>query len=93
MGYRITKTEKRYSRTASGKSWKKNPDSVTKEEITKEHYDNYIDSVPFFNRFGYGAYCRAHRGYTYMGYIPVSVVTVNPGRTEKIVAQFGIEKA
>ena len=85
---KITQILEHYSRTASGKSWKKNPDSIEKKEIPAQHYNNYVQSIGFFNNFGYGASCRAEHGYTYAGYIPVRVTTVSPGQDQKIVARF-----
>jgi len=84
----ITCTLEHYSRTASGKSWKKVPDSSETEVIPDKHYNNYISSIGFFNTFGNGASCRAEEGYTFAGYIPIRVTTISPGRDKKIVAKF-----
>jgi len=77
-----------YSRTRSGKSWKRTPDAVRSEEFTPAEYQLYIRSVPFFNAWGKGAYCRAHSNDTCIGHIPVTVVTVAPGRQTKTVTRF-----
>lgn len=90
-GYIITMKKEVYSRTTTKKSWRKKPDTVTTEIITSEYYNNYINSCKFFNNFSYGAYCKKYYGYTYAGYIPVSVVTVSPGKEVKIIAKFAFE--
>ena len=87
----ITKIENRYEKTSSGKNWKNKPYYTETETVTEEHYNNYVDSVPFFNNFGYGAYCRAYYGYCKAGYKPLIIVTVNPGRTEKIITRFDFQ--
>ena len=89
--YTIIHKREVYSRTASGKSWKKYPDSVTTEEVERTFYNNFVDSVRFFNNFGFGASCRAFRSYTIAGYIPTRIVTISPGRSEKHVDEFRFE--
>lgn len=89
----ITMTKEIYFRTGSGKNWKTKPSTVEKETVSNKVYNNYVNSIPFFNNFGHGAYCRAHYGYTYAGYIPVSIVTVSPGQTEKHIVKFSFEIA
>lgn len=81
-----------YSRTESGKGWRKNPDEVENIVFDAERYENYVTAIPFFNNFGYGAYCRASCGYTFAGYIPVSITTVSPNREKKIIAHFDFIK-
>lgn len=88
----ILETKKEYERTASGKSWKTKASKETISTFSLEQYENVVNSVPFFNSFGYGAYCRAHYGYTALGYIPVTIVTVNPGRTIRQVRTYKFEK-
>lgn len=90
-GYKIKMTKFVYFRTESGKSWKSKPETVETATITNDFYNNYVNSIPFFNRFGYGSYCRASYGYTYAGYIPVSITTVSPGRTEKHIVKFSFD--
>ena len=87
-GYFIFMTEKRYSRTTSGRSWKKYPDSTEKKIVSNQFYSNYVSSVPFFNNFGDGAYCRCKKEYQCAGYLPTFINTVSPGRTEKIETTF-----
>lgn len=84
----ITKKVEKYLRTESGKSWKSKPESVETEVVSAEHYINYVESVPFFNNFGYGASCRAYNGYTCAGYIPVKITSISPMRETKLVATF-----
>ena len=91
MNYIITMQKTVYVRTESGKSWKKKPVSVEKKVIDRRFYENYINSVHFFNNFGYGSSCRAYYGYTYAGYIPVSVVTISPFKEERHVVRFSFE--
>lgn len=84
----ITFIKSEFSRTGSGKSWKKAADVVTSEIVTAEFYTNYIQSIPFFNNFGGQAYSRGHKSYTVAGYIPTVINTVDPTGTKKIVARF-----
>lgn len=86
--YLIFRTIEKYSRTVSGKSWKSKPDEIENEIISPEYYQNYITSIPFFNNFGYGAYCRAAFSYNEPGYLPTTVITVSPFQDTKIIAQF-----
>lgn len=83
---KITKTIEYYGRTASGKSWQKNPYKRTVEEIDKRCYDNYV--APEAMRF-FGS--RAEYNYTCAGYLPTRVTSVNPDRTMKVVAKFKFE--
>lgn len=80
-----------YLKTKSGKNWKNKPEMVKEEIITEKFYNNFIDSIPFFNRFGEGASCRGYKGYTYIGYKPIKVITVSPGKEKKIVDTFTFE--
>ena len=84
--YIFSHTMTKYS--GNGKTFRKNADIVETEVVTIEHYNNFITSVPFFNNFGYGAYCRCYENYTIAGYIPYKIVTVNPGKTVKHVDTF-----
>ena len=86
--YLILMRKKEYSRTESGKSWRKNPDNVECCVYDAEHYTNYITAIPFFNNFGDGAYCRGRRNYTCAGYLPTEVVSVGPFNCKKVVAEF-----
>ena len=87
-GYIILQTLTEYSRTESGKSWRKKPDIVKREVINAEFYTNYVTAIPFFNNFGDGAYCRARKSYTCAGYLPTEIVTVGPNMCKKVVAEF-----
>ena len=84
----ISMKKETYLKTTSGKSWKSKPETVENETISADFYKNYVDSVPFFNNFGYGASCRAYKGYCMAGYIPVKVVTISPQQEKKIVTTF-----
>jgi hypothetical protein len=88
---RITMTRKTYTRTASGKGWKKNPDTVETEDITRENYDNRAsrDTIRFWNGFC-GGTCRAEYGYSAIGYTPYKITLVSPSREEKIVETYRI---
>ena len=84
----IEYTKKTYTRTATGKSWKSNPDKIEFDFVTPEFYQNYINSIPFFSNFGGKATCRAQYGYTFAGYLPTNVTTVSPDGNIKIVVRF-----
>lgn len=84
----ITLVKETFTRTDSGLSWRSKPDTTTTETVDARQYTNYITSIPWFNNFGYGCYCRAHWNYTKAGYLPTEVVSVSPHREKKIVAKF-----
>lgn len=86
--YLIFRTIETYSRTLSGKSWKSKPDEIENEIVKPEYYTNYITSIPFFNNWGDGAYCRAAWSYNAPGYLPTTVTTVSPYRETKKIAKF-----
>lgn len=86
--YLIFHTLETYSRTNSGKSWKRKPDTIEHEIISPEYYTNYITSIPFFNNWGDGAYCRAAFSYNAPGYLPTTVTTVSPFQEIKTIANF-----
>ena len=88
---RITMTRSTYSRTASGKGWKKNPDSVETEEITRQNYDNRAsrEAIRFMNGFC-GGTCCAEYGYSRIGYTPYKITLISPSRDKKIVERFSI---
>lgn len=77
----ITQYEKRGSR------WVKTNENT--EEITGRYYCNCVDGVPFFRNIG--GYERVSMGYTYMGYIPVEIISISPNKTKRIVRKFNIE--
>ena len=84
----ILRQRKTYSRTASGKCWRSRPDEVERNIFNATQYTNFITSIPFFNNWGDGAYCRAQHDYTPAGYLPTTVITVGPGRETKHVDTF-----
>lgn len=84
----ITFTKYTYSRTASGKSWSKTPDKIESEKVTAEFYQNYIQSIPFFNNFGGRTSCRAYKMYTVAGHLPYFVSTISPDGQKKIEGYF-----
>jgi len=86
--YLILVSIETYTRTNSGKSWKSKPAEIDRRIYNDEQYTNYISSIPFFNNFGSGAYCRGHYGYTPAGYLPIEVNTVSPYREIKKRARF-----
>lgn len=77
-----------YSRTESGKSWKRKPDEVEDSIVSAEFYYNYCNAIPFFKNFGYGASERAEWNYTPAGYLVTKITSVNPGRDKKCVRTF-----
>ena len=85
---KITMTQKRYERTKSGKNFSTIPIESTTQVATESFYKNYIDSISFFNNFGYGASCRGYKNYTLNGYIITKVVTISPFHLTKIVTEF-----
>lgn len=60
-----------YTRTTSGKSWRRKADHVERETITAATYTKYINTVPCFKD-------RVEFAYTRFGYIPVKLTSVNP---------------
>ena len=71
-----------------GSRWKKVGENT--EELTGRFYCNCVDAVPFFRNIG--GYERVGMGYTYMGYIPVEVVSISPDKMQKVVRDFKIER-
>ncbi len=86
--YLIMVTIETYNRTESGKNWKNKPDKIQQQIYKDKNYTNYISSIPFFNNFGYGSYCRGYKSYTAAGYLVTRVISVNPGSSVKKVAYF-----
>lgn len=86
--YVILATIKTFIRTKSGKSWKSKPESIEKKVFSAKNYENYVTSVPFFNNYGFGAYCRCYCYYTEAGYIPAEIITVSPFRKKKEIITF-----
>ena len=85
-------TTKTFSRTDSGKCWKSKPDEIETKEIDNKHYQNMVsdDTVKWFRRIGGSE--TVTRGYTYYGYLPVEVISCNPGRTIRKVRIFAFDK-
>ena len=88
--YKITLITKRYERTSSGKSWKKNPVETNEEVISPKKFELIISSIPFFRDLGGSE--RVTKGYTIAGYIPVELSSISPSRETKIVRTFKVER-
>ena len=88
--YKITLTTKKYERTSSGKSWKKNPVETDEEVISAKKFELIISSIPFFRDLGGSE--RVTKGYTIAGYIPVELSSISPSRETKIVRSFKVER-
>lgn len=59
--------------------------------ITGQHYMNIIDAIDFFRNLGGRE--TVSMGYTYVGYIPVELKSINPDITVKVVRTFNpVEK-
>ena len=88
--YKITLITKKYERTSSGKSWRKNPVETNEEIITPKKFELIISSIPFFRDLGGSE--RVTKGYTVAGYIPVELSSISPSRETKIVRSFKVER-
>lgn len=55
-------------------------------EITKDQYNNYVESAPFYRRLGGSE--TLTRAYTCQGYKVVKIVSRSPCKTEKIIREF-----
>ena len=88
--YKITLITKKYERTSSGKSWKKNPVETDEEVISAKKFELIISSIPFFRDLGGSE--RVTKGYTVAGYIPVELSSISPSRETKIVRSFKVER-
>ena len=88
--YKITLITKKYERTSSGKSWKKNPVETEEEVISPKKFELIISSIPFFRDLGGSE--RVTKGYTVAGYIPVELSSISPSRETKIVRSFKVER-
>lgn len=75
-----------YTRTASGKSWKSQPDDIERRVYTPEQYTNFVTAAPWFNKFfatdfngnKTKARCTIRRGYTCAGYLPTGSTNTSP---------------
>ena len=80
-----------YTRTASGKSWKSQPDAVERVIYTPEQYTNFVTAAPWFNKFfatdfngnRTKARCTISRGYTAAGYLPTGSRNTSPDGREQ----------
>ena len=88
--YKITLITKKYEKTSSGKSWKKNPVEINEEVISPKKFELIISSIPFFRDLGGSE--RVTKGYTVAGYIPVELSSISPERKTKIVRSFKVER-
>ena len=88
--YKITLITKKYEKTSSGKSWKKNPVETNEEVISPKKFELIISSIPFFRNLGGSE--RVTKGYTIAGYIPVELSSISPNRETKIVRSFKVER-
>ena len=88
--YKITLITKRYKKTSSGKSWKKNPVETNEEIISPKKFELIISSIPFFRDLGGSE--RVTKGYTVAGYIPVELSSISPSKETKIVRSFKVER-
>lgn len=77
-------TEKKTEYVRVGSRWKKAKE--TTEPFSRLYYMNCVDAVPFFRRLGGSE--RVTKGYTIYGLIPVSISSVSPDGTEKVVREF-----
>lgn len=92
-------TTETYTRTASGKSWRAVPDTVSVETMpwtstagdAGEDWHRRVthrDTLRFFRSLGGSEY--AVRSYTSVGYIVTRLVSTNPSRTVRKVRRFDI---
>jgi len=56
------------------------------EEITREQYNNIVNSAPWFRRLGGSE--TLQRAYTSYGYIPYRIISTAPDRSMRTVRQF-----
>ncbi len=85
----ITLTETRQVLKDGTKTVFINSEVKAEKEITEEHYNNYIESAPFFRRLG-GTETLT-KNYTSAGYKVVKMVSKNPDRTEKVIREFNFK--
>jgi hypothetical protein len=84
----IIMVKETYSKTESGKSWKRKPDEIETKKVTAEFYYNSCDSIPFFKNIGGSE--KAYFEYTMAGYLVTNIVSVSPDFTTKINRRFYI---
>lgn len=81
----ITMTNKTFTKV--GNKWVLQETEVT--NITKEFYDNVVNSAKFFRNLG--GYERHTKSYTCIGYIVTHINSINPDRTTKVTRDFKFE--
>ena len=72
----------------SGSRWKEIGKGT--KEMSRQFYMNCVDAIPFFRRLG--GIERVSKGYTYIGYIPTEISSINPDKTKKTKREFIIER-
>lgn len=77
-------TEKKTEYVKVGSRWKK--ENETTESFSRRYYMNCVDAVPFFRRLG--GIEHVSKSYTPYGLIPVSISSISPDGTEKVVREF-----
>lgn len=81
-GYIILRKRYTFKRPEGRKTWPSKPAETSEEEFfTAQQYENFVTSIPFFNRFGGRASCRASWSYTVAGYLPTEITTISPDAT------------
>lgn len=61
-------------------------DSEKTEEIDETHYNNVVDSSPFFRRLGGSEY--HEKSYTCAGYVTTRLISKSPDRENKTIRLF-----
>ena len=81
-------TERSFSRTVSGKSWRGQADKITTESLTKTQYTNITgtETQKQFRRLGGNE--SATYGYIKEGYLIIRLISCNPTRTIRVVRTF-----
>ncbi len=77
-GWRFEHVRETYTATAGG-NFRKKPDTVKTEIVDGGFYNNFVQSIPWFNNRYLGESCRAAWNYTRAGYIPDRIVTSKKG--------------
>ena len=88
--YKITLITKKYEKTSSGKSWKKNPVETNEEVISPKKFELIISSSAVFRDLGGSE--RVTKGCAVAGCIPVELSSISPSRETKIVRSFKVER-
>ena len=97
----ITMTKSTFTRTESGKGWRKRPVEVQTETIDETNYHNRTDRGALKMLCGWwptGDGCnfvkgwyRIERGYTCYGYVPTHITYVSPWGDRKYKEDFKFE--